>query len=166
MASMNKWVYVSRDIAVTTAPEDTPVSLSIQVSAATVKAWHAKLHQAYLKDAVRLVRRTTGLIDLLVHHVPMAVLCARWGLRTSCLYDWQRAVLLHGLESVRSRHGGGRRPTFTPQQTQRLVELLAAGARVVGCATAGWDAVLLRVLLWREFGVLSNRQSVCTLLHN
>jgi transposase len=163
---MNKWVYVSRDIAVTTAQEDTPVSLRIQVSAATVKALHAKLQQAYLKDDVRLVRRTTVLIDLLVHHVPMAVLCERWGLSTSCLYDWQRAFLLHGLESLHYRHGGGRRPKLTPKQKQRLVELLEAGPLGVGCETACWDAVLIRVLIWREFGVLYNRQYVCTLLHN
>jgi transposase len=163
---MNKWVYASRDIAVTTAQEDTPVSLRIQVSAATVKALHTKLQQAYLKDDVRLVRRTTVLIDLLVHHVPMAVLCERWGLSTSCLYDWQRAFLLHGLESLRYRHGGGRRSKLTPKQKQRLVELLEAGPLVVGCETACWDAVLIRVLIWREFGVLYNRQYVCTLLHN
>jgi transposase len=163
---MSKRVYVSIDIAITTAQEDTPVSLRIQVSAATVKALHAKLQQAYLKDDVRLVRRTTVLIDLLVHHVPMAVLCERWGLSSSCLYDWQRAFLLHGLESLRYRHGGGRRPKFTPKQRQRLVELLEAGPLVVGCETACWDAVLIRVLIWREFGVLYNRQYVCTLLHN
>jgi transposase len=163
---MSKRVYVSIDIAVTTAQEDTPVSLRIQVSAATVKALHAKLQQAYLKDDVRLVRRTTVLIDLLVHHVPMAVLCERWGLSASCLYDWQRAFLLHGLESLRYCHGGGRRPKLTPKQQQRLVELLEAGPLVVGCETACWDAVLIRVLIWREFGVLYNRQYVCTLLHN
>ena len=162
---MSKRVYVSRDIAITTAQEDTPVSLRIQVSAATVKALHAKLQQAYLKDDVRLVRRTTVLIDLLVHHVPMAVLCERWGLSSSCLYDWQRAFLLHGLESLRYRHGGGRRPKLTPKQRQRLGELLEAGPLVVGCETACWDAVLIRVLIWREFGVLYNRQYVCTLLH-
>ena len=88
----------------------TPVSIRIQLSAATVKALHARLQQAYLKDDVRLVRRTTVLIDLLVHHVAMAVLCERWGLSASCLYDWQRAFLLHGLESLRYRHSGGRRP--------------------------------------------------------
>ena len=82
---MSTRVYVSRDIAVTTAQEDTPVSIRIQLSAATVKALHAKLHQAYLRDDVRLVRRTTVLIDLLVHHVAMAVLCERWGLSVSCL---------------------------------------------------------------------------------
>lgn len=159
-------VYVSRDIAVTTAQEDTPVSIRIQLSAATVKALHTKLQQAYLKDDVRLVRRTTVLIDLLVHHVAMAVLCERWGRSVSCLYDWQRAFLLHGLESLRYRHSGGRRPKLPPKQKQRLVELIEAGPLVVGCETACWTSVLIRVLIWREFGVLYNCQYVCTLLHN
>src|SRR5882724_7931765 len=163
---MSQGVYVSRDISATTAQEDTPVSLRIQVSSATVKALHARLQQAYLKDDVRLVRRTTVLIDLLVHHVPLAVLCERWGLSASCLYDWQKAFLLHGLESLCYRHSGGRRPKLTPKQKRRLMELLEAGPLVVGCETACWDAVLIRVLIWREFGVLYNRQYVCTLLHN
>ena len=163
---MSKRVYASIDIAVTMAQEDTPVSLRIQVSAATVRALHAKLQQAYLKDDVRLVRRTTVLIDLLVHHVPMAVLCERWGLSSSCLYDWQRAFVLHGMESLHYRHSGGRRPKLAPKQKQRLVALVEAGPLVVGCETACWDAVLIRVLIWREFGVLYNRQYVCTLLHN
>ena len=46
-------------------------------SSATVKALHARWQAAYLKDDGRLVRRTTVLIDLLVYHVPMAVLCER-----------------------------------------------------------------------------------------
>src|SRR5262247_4766170 len=166
MACMSKRVYVFIDIAVTTAQEDTPVSLRIQVSAATVKALHARLQQAYRKDDVRLVRRTTVLIDLLVHHVPMAVLCERWGLSSSCLYGWQRAFLLHGMESLYYRHSGGRRPKLTPRQKKRLMELLEAGPQVVGCETACWTSVLIRVLIWREFGVLYNRQYVCTLLHN
>src|SRR5262249_23520144 len=108
MASMSKRVYVSIDIVVTMVQEDTPVSLRIQVSTATVKALHARLQQAYLKDDVRLVRRTTVLLDLLVHHVPMAVLCERWGLSASCLYDWQKAFLLRGIDSLVYRPGRGR----------------------------------------------------------
>jgi len=142
------------------------VSIRIQVSSATVKALHTKLQQAYIKDDMRLVRRTTVLIDMLVHHVPIPVLCERWSLSASCLYDWQRTFLLHGLDSLVYRHSGGRRPKLTPRQKKRLVELLEAGPRVVGCETACWDAVLIRVLIWREFGVLYNRQYVCTLLHN
>jgi transposase len=163
---MSKRVYLSRDISVLPEQEDTPVSLRIQVSSATVKALHTKLQQAYLKDDMRLVRRTTVLIDMLVHHIPIPVLCERWSLSASCLYDWQRTFLLHGLDSLVYRHSGGRRPKLTPRQKKRLVELIEAGPLVVGCETACWDAVLIRVLIWREFGVLYNRQYVCTLLHN
>ena len=142
------------------------MSISIQASSATVKALHPRLQQAYLKDEVRLVRRTTVLIDLLVHHVPMAVRCERWGRSASCLYDWQRAFLLHGLDSVVSRHGGGRPEKLTPQQKKRLGELIEAGPLVVGGETACWTSGLIRGLSWREFGVLYNCQYVCTLLHN
>jgi transposase len=163
---MSQWVYLSSHISVTTAQEDTPVNIRIQVSSATVKALHNRLQQAYFKDDVRLVRRTTVLIDLLVHLVPVAVLCERWGLSASCLYDWQKAFLLHGLDSLVYRHGGGRPEKLTPKQKKRLVELIEAGPLAVGCETACWDAVLIRVLIWREFGVLYNRHYVCTLLHN
>jgi transposase len=163
---MSKRVYLSIDISVLPEQEDTPVRLRIQVSSATAKALHTKLQQAYLKDDMRLVRRTTVLIDLLVHQVPIPVLCERWRLSASCLYDWQRAFLLHGLDSLVYRHSGGRRPQLTPRQKKRLVELIEAGPLVVGCETACWAAVLIRVLIWREFGVLYNRQYVCTLLHN
>jgi hypothetical protein len=124
------------------------------------------VHQAYRKDDGRLVRRTTGLSDLCVHPGPLAVLCARWGLRTAGLYDGHSACLLHGLERWRSRHGGGRRPKGPPQPQPRGVELLEAGPRVVGGEPACGDAGRLRVLLWRECGVLSNRQSGCPFLHN
>jgi len=138
--------------------------IRIQLSRATVKDLHSRLQQAYQKDDVRLVRRTTVLIDLLVHHVPVAVLCECLGLSPACLYAWQKAFLLHGLDSLAYHHGGGRQPKLTPKQKQRLVELIEAGPQVGGCETACWTSVLLRVLIWREFGVLSNRHDVCTLL--
>ena len=142
------------------------MSLRIQVSAATVKALHIRLQQAYYKDDGRLVRRTTVLIDLLVHHVPMAVLCERWGLSPSCIYAWQKAFLLRGMDSLLSRQGGGRRPKLPPSQKKRLVDVIEAGPLVVGGETACGDTGLIRVLIWCEFGVLSNRQYGCTFLHN
>ena len=140
--------------------------IRIQRSRATVKDLHSRLQHAYRRDEVRLVRRTTVLIDLLVHHVPVAVLCERWGLSPACLYNWQKALLLRGLDSLVYGHGGGRRPQLSPRQKQRVVELIEAGPLVVGCETACWTSVLIRVLIWRAFGVLYNCQYVCTLLHN
>ena len=165
VASISERVYLTIDILVTTVQEDTPVSIRIQVSSATVKALHTRLQQAYFKDDVRLVRRTTVLLDLLVHHVPIAVLSPRWGLSAACLYDWQQAFVLHGLDSLVYRQSGGRRPKLIPKQKNAWSNS-RAGPLVVGCETACWNSVLIRVLIWREFGVLYNRQYVCTLLHN
>jgi hypothetical protein len=51
--------------------------MRIQLSRATVKDLHLRLQHAYQRDDVRLVRRTTVLIDLLAHHVPVEVLSER-----------------------------------------------------------------------------------------
>jgi transposase len=163
---MSTRVYLSKNTCQTTQEEDTPVCIRIQLSRATVKDLYSRLQHAYQRDDVRVVRRTTVLIDLLVHHVPVAGLSERWGLRPACLYNWQKAFLLSGMDSLGSGHSGGRRPKLTPRQKKRLVELLDAGPLVVGFATSCWNSVLIRVLIWREFGVLYNRHYVATWLHN
>jgi len=163
---MSTRVYLSKHTCQTTHEEDTPVCVRIQLSRTTVKDLHSRLQHAYQRDDVRLVRRITVLLDLLAHRVPMAVLCERWGLSPSCIYAWQQAFLLRGMDSLVYGHSGGRPPKLTPQQKKRLVELIEAGPLVVGCETACWNSVLIRVLIWREFGVLYNRHYVCTMLHN
>ena len=51
--------------------------IRIQRSRATVTDLHNRLKYAYHRDDGRLVRRTTVLLDLLVHHVPVAVFAYR-----------------------------------------------------------------------------------------
>jgi transposase len=163
---MSTRVYLSKHTCQTTHKEDTPVCIRIQLSRATVKALHSRLQHAYERDDLRLVRRTTVLLDLLIHHVPVEGLCEQWGLSPACIYGWCQAFLLRGIDSLAYRHGGGRRPKLTATQKKRLVALIEAGPLVVGCETACWTSVLIRVLIWREFGVLYTCQYVCTLLHN
>ena len=79
-------MYLSKHTYQTTHQEDTPVCIRIQRSRATVKDLHSRLQHAYQRDDVRLVRRTTVLLDLLVHHLSVEVLSARWGLSASCIY--------------------------------------------------------------------------------
>src|SRR5256885_4965575 len=163
---MSKRVYLSKNPYQTTQEENTPVSLRIQASNATVKALQTRLQDAYRRDDVRLVRRLSVLRDLLTQTASVPMLCERWGLSPSCPYAWQKAFMVRGMDSLISRHGGGRPEKLTPRQKKRLVALIEAGPLVVGLETACWNAVLIRVLIWREFGVLYNRQYVCTLLHN
>jgi hypothetical protein len=82
---MSTRVYRSKHTYQTAQQEATPVSIRIQLSRATVKDLHSRLQHAYKRADVRLVRRITVLIDLLVPPVSLAVLCERWGLRASCL---------------------------------------------------------------------------------
>jgi transposase len=161
---MSKRVYLSKNPYQTIQEEKTPVSIRIQASHATVKALPTRLQDAYRRDEVRLVRRISVLLDLLTQTAAVPVLCERWGLSPACLYAWQKAFLLRGLDSLIYRHSGGRPEKLTPRQKTRLVELIEAGPLVVGFETACWNAVLIRVMIWREFGVLYNRHYVCTLL--
>jgi transposase len=163
---MSTRVYLSKNPCQTTQEENTPVCIRIQASHATVKALQARLQDAYRRDDVRLVRRISVLLELLTQTASVTVLCERWGLSPSCLYDWQKAFMLRGMDSLVYRHSGGRPEKLTPRQKKRLVELIEAGPMVVGFETACWNSVLIRVLIWREFGVLFNRHYVCTLLHN
>jgi transposase len=142
------------------------VCIRIQLSRSTVKDRQSRLQQAYQKDDVRLVRRTTVLLDLLVHHVPVEVLCERWGLSPACLSTWRQDCMRHGVDSLVYPHGGGRRTQLTPRQRKRLLALLEAGPQVVGFASACWNSTRIRVLIWREFGVLYKRHYVWTLLPN
>ena len=142
------------------------MSIRIQVSHTTVKALQTRLQEAYQKDDVRLIRRISVLLDLLDQKASVSVLCARWGLSPACLYNWQKAFLLQGMASLVYHHRGGRPEKLTPKQKKRLVDFIEAGPQVVGFETACWNSVLIRVLIWREFGVLYNRHYVCTLLHN
>src|SRR5690349_3994434 len=140
---MSTRVYLSPHTCQTPQSEDTPVCIRIQLSRATVKELHSRLRHAYQRDDVRLIRRTTVLLDLLVHHVPVEILSDRWGLSPSCIYQWRQAFMLRGMDSLVYHHRGGRRPKLTPRQQKRLVELIEAGPLVVGLETACWTAVLL-----------------------
>ena len=163
---MNQRVYLKPSFFDFFNWEATPVSVRIQLSSATVKALQSRLQQAYQKDDVRLVRRITVLIDGFVHHVPVQDLHERWGVSPSTIYEWRKVFMLRGLDSLSYRHGGGRPEKLTPKQKTRLRELIDAGPLVVGFERACWNSIMIRVLIWREFGVLYNRHYVCSLLHN
>src|SRR5262245_58008619 len=158
---MSTRVYLSKHTYQTTHEEDPPVGLRIQRSRATVQELHGRLQHAYQRHDVRVVRRPTVWLDLLGHHVPVAVLSARWHRSPSWLYQWRQALLRRGMDSLVSHPRGGRRPQWTPRQKKRVVELREAGPQVVGGETACGTSVLMRVLLWREFGGLDHGQSVC-----
>lgn len=142
------------------------MNIRIQLSRQTVKAMQARLQQAYQRDDVRLVCRISALLDHLVNGVPVSVLAERWGFSASTFYEWLMALLVHGLASLVYRRSGGRKAKLTPTQKKRLCALIDAGPQAAGFDTAGWNSILVRVLIERKFGVLYDRFYVCELLRN
>jgi len=53
------------------------VSMRIQLRNATVKALHTRWHSAYQQDDIRLVRRSSVLLDLMIRKATVPGLCER-----------------------------------------------------------------------------------------
>lgn len=68
---------LSKNDSRTTQEEDTPVSMRIQLRNATVKALHTRRHPAYQQDDIRLVRRSSVLLDLMIRKATVPGLCER-----------------------------------------------------------------------------------------
>src|SRR3989442_7311648 len=88
--------------------------MRIQLRNATVKALHTRRHPAYQQDDIRLVRRSSVLLDLMIRKATVPGLCERWGLSPAGLDGWQKALLLHRMDSVVYHHSGGRPPEVAP----------------------------------------------------
>jgi transposase len=146
--------------------EDTAVNLRIPLTRQTVNAMQERLRGAYTRGAIRLVRRISALLEHFVQHTPVRDLRECWGFRVACFSVWINALLLKGLDSLVSQHGGGRPSKLTKTQKRRLGALIDAGPQAAGFDPACWTILLIQELMRREFGVLYNRYDVCELLHH
>ena len=97
---MSTRVYLSKHTCQPTHEEEIPVCLRIPLSRATVKELHSRLPHAYPCDEVRLVRRITVLLDLLVHQGPVAGRSAPGGRSPSWLSHWLQALRRRGMARV------------------------------------------------------------------
>ncbi|MGB8647577.1 MAG: IS630 family transposase [Anaerolineae bacterium] len=138
----------------------------IQLTRPTVKALQQRLQQAYAQADVRLVRRTSALLEHLEQHLPVRLLRVRWDLHESTFYGWIHDFLLNGLDSLAYAHRGGRPAKLTKSQKQQLCAWVDAGPQACGFESGCWSTLLLQELIRREFQVLYSRYYLCELLRN
>ena len=141
------------------------MNVSIHFTRQTIKALIQRWEQAYAAGNLRLVRRTSGLLDL-VKGETVAQVAETYSVSRQTVYDWLKAFIWKGLDSLVYQRPPGRRPRLTKTQKKQLVELVKAGPQDAGFPTACWTSLLIQQLIQREFGVLYNRHYVCELLHN
>lgn len=139
------------------------MNISICFTRQTVKMLIGRLQHAYRVGDLRLVRRVSALLDL-ARETTVAQVAEIYSVSRQAVYDWLKALMCHGENSLAYRRSPGRRPRLTKTQKQQLSALIQAGPQAAGFTPACWTSVLIQQLIQREFGVLYNRYYVCELL--
>lgn len=141
------------------------MNISIRFTSQTVKMLIGRLQHAYRVGDLRLVRRVSALLDL-ARKATVAQVAEIYSVSRQAVYDWLKALMCHGEDSLVYRQSPGRKPRLTKTQKQRLSALIQAGPQAAGFTTACWTSLLIQQLIQREFGVLYNRYYVCELLRH
>jgi len=141
------------------------MNLSIRFTRPTVKLLIRHLKQAYDLGDLRRVRRISALLAL-AQGDSVAQVAQTLSISRQALYNWLKAFILYGVDSLVYHRSPGRRPRLTKTQKKRLVQLIKAGPLEAGYLTACWTSLLVQQLILREFGVLYSRHYVCELLHH
>ena len=141
------------------------MNISIRFTPPTVKMLIARLQHAYRVGDLRLVRRVSVLLDL-ARKATISQVAETYSVSRQAVYDWLKALMCRGEDSLVYRRSPGRKPRLTKAQKQQLSALVQAGPQAAGFPTACWTSVLIQRLIQREFDVLYNRYYVCELLRN
>ena len=141
------------------------MNISIRFTRSTAKLLIERLGQAYTAGDLRQVRRISALLGMAKGETVSQV-AETFSICRQTLYNWLKAFMLDGADSLVYHWWRGRKPRLTKKQKRRLVELIKGGPLEAGYPTACWTSLLIQQLMLREFGVLYNRHYVCELLHN
>jgi transposase len=138
------------------------MDMKVHFSGATVKLVRQVRQHAFRAGDVRVIKRTTALLELQGHTVPEVA--EDLGVSPVTLYRWLQALILEGVSGLWYRTPPGRPAKLTPTQKEQLKATLAAGPEAAGYATGCWNTALIQDLIYREFGVLYNVHDLSTLL--
>jgi transposase len=141
------------------------MNISIRFTPQTVKMLIGRLQHAYRVGDLRLVRRVSALLDL-SRKMPVREVADIYAVSRQVIYDWLKALMCRGEDSLVYRHSPGRKPCLTKTQKEQLKALIQAGPQAAGYKTACWTSILVQQLIQSKFKVLYNRYYVCELLRN
>ena len=105
------------------------MSVSICFTRPTVKLLIQLLKKAYDAGALRLVRRISVLLSL-AKQEPVAQVAETFSVSRQTVYDWLKAFILYGADSLVYRRPPGRKPKLTKTQKKRLAELIEMGGEL------------------------------------
>ena len=79
---------------------------------------------------------------------------------------WVNALLLKGVEGLKSKKGPGRPPRLTKTQRKELDKLITEGPAKAGFPGACWRSPMIQALIFEKFGVSYSVHYISQLLKN
>lgn len=137
----------------------------VRFTTATMTQLRTQWKGAYKMGDIRLVRRISAMLAI-GQGQAIVTIAQDLSVSSETVYAWLRAFLVTRFESLAYRKRSGRSPNLTKTQKRRLTEILDAGPLVYGLTTGCWTSLVIQQVILKEFGVLYNRNYLCTLLHN
>lgn len=122
-----------------------------------------RLREAYASGQVRLVKRIHALVYI-VDGKTVDEVVAILALSEQSVYDYVRAFILKGWDSLVYQRPSGRPPKLTPSQRKELSQLIDQGPEAAGYDCGCWNTGLIQDLILTRFGVEYTPQYVAQLL--
>jgi transposase len=130
--------------------------------------WEAllkRLHQAYAKGEVRLLKRIHALLYLF-EGKSVAEVAELLTLSEQAIYNYMKAFILKRLDSLVYQRPPGRAPKLSKTQKKVLAKLIERGPQSAGYDCGCWDTTLIQDLILTRFGREYSVHYVAELLKN
>src|SRR5512137_2311774 len=121
--------------------------IRISLRKGELEALLTRLHQAYARGELRLIKRINALLYLLDGKT-VAEVAAWLKLSDQAIYNYLSAFLLNRLDSLVYQRPPGRPRKLTKTQRCLLVKLIDRGPEAAGYDCGCWDTVLIQDLIY------------------
>ena len=139
------------------------MTIRITLSNKTTKEMEVMEQRAKRRSNYRLLRRITA-IRQLAAEISVETIATTFGLAEQTIRNWRDAFILKGVSSLMYKKPPGRPAKLSQKQRKELKQLIEAGPKKAGYASACWTSLMIQEVINKRFQVIYERHYICELL--
>ncbi len=124
-----------------------------------------RLQQAYAEGQLRLIKRIHSLL-FIIDGKSVEATADILDISSSSVYNYLKAFLLKGLNSLKYKRPPGRPRKLTKTQRKELCQLIDDGPEAAGYDCGCWNTVLIQDLISEKYKVIYSSHYIAELLKN
>jgi transposase len=110
------------------------------------------IRQAQTSGDLRMAKRVLAILAV-SDGVPYSIIAINLKVSVESIRLWVNALLLKGLQGLKSKNSPGRPPKLTKTQRKTLAKLITEGPSNAGFPGACWRSPMIQLLIYERFGV-------------